>query len=236
MNRSEKLSNIQKSIGGGKTLTQLSKYMDSNIKLSIEKVINKLKNNNDFQNINFHHDNKIYISSIISDLKEKIPNEEWFYNFNKSSLKPDGGILYIKDKNNSKFPILITEMKKQGTNDIVITKTGKKQAQGNAIERLGKNVIGFRTWMKTENIFPFVCFGWGCDFDEKSSILDRVVTIAEFGKLNQINIHNTEHTKRGSYYFRKDPFIIDELVNIMCQIAEASIYYYFSKYGKDKFM
>jgi hypothetical protein len=36
-------------------------------------------------------------------------------------------------------------MKKQGTNDRVITMTGKKQASGNAIERLGKNVIGFRT-------------------------------------------------------------------------------------------
>jgi hypothetical protein len=49
------------------------------------------------------------------------------------------------------------------------------------IERLGKNVIGFRTAMLKEDIMPFVCFGYGCDFEEQSSILDRVVTIAMFG-------------------------------------------------------
>ena len=36
-----------------------------------------------------------------------------------------------------------------------------------------------------ESIFPFVCFGDGCDFDEKSAIIDRVVTIAMFGLLKQ---------------------------------------------------
>jgi type II restriction enzyme len=60
-------------------------------------------------------------------------------------MKPDGGIMFIVDKNNIKYPILITEMKKQGTNDEVIAMTGKAQASGNAIERLGKNVIGLRT-------------------------------------------------------------------------------------------
>lgn len=115
-------------------------------------------------------------------------------------------------------------------------KLEKKQSKGNAIERLGKNVIGFRTWMKTENIFPFVCFGWGCDFDNDSSILDRVVTIAEYGKLNQTCIHNTQHTARGSYYFRNKPYEIKELVKIMYDICEASIYYYFSKYGKENFI
>ncbi|MCQ3807647.1 MAG: hypothetical protein KTV16_10300 [Acidimicrobiia bacterium] len=48
-----------------------------------------------------------------------------------------------------------------------------KQAKGNAIERLGKNVIGFRTAMMNEAIVPFVCFGSGCDFADDSSILDR---------------------------------------------------------------
>ena len=31
---------------------------------------------------------------------------------------------------------------------------------------LGKNVIGFRAAMLTEAIMPFVCFGYGCDFDD----------------------------------------------------------------------
>jgi len=60
-------------------------------------------------------------------------------------MRPDGGILYIVTKDEQKYPILITEMKNQGTNDLRLKEGKKKQAKGNAIERLGKNVIGFRT-------------------------------------------------------------------------------------------
>ena len=31
-----------------------------------------------------------------------------------------------------------------------------------------------------ESITPFVCFGEGCDFEEESSILDRVSTMNSF--------------------------------------------------------
>ena len=42
------------------------------------------------------------------------------------------------------------------------------------------------TW--SGQIMPFVCFGYGCDFEKGSSILDRVVTIAMFGPLREINV------------------------------------------------
>ena len=79
------------------------------------------------------------------------------------------------------YPILISEAKNQGTNDLRLQEGLTKQAKGNAIERLGKNVIGLRTALMRESIFPFVCFGYGCDFAPDSSILDRVTTIAMFG-------------------------------------------------------
>ena len=41
--------------------------------------------------------------------------------------------------------ILISEVKSQGTNDAREKEGKSKQAMGNAIERLGKNMIGFRT-------------------------------------------------------------------------------------------
>lgn len=126
MSNSIKLSNMQKKIGGGKALIKSSKYMDKNIKLAIEKLIIKLESTTEFQNLNFFHNDEIFLYDIVSELKEKIPNEDWFYNFDKSSLRPDGGILYIQTKNNNRFPILIAEMKKQGTNDEKITQTGKK--------------------------------------------------------------------------------------------------------------
>lgn len=42
--------------------------------------------------------------------------------------------------------------------------------------------------MLREAIMPFVCFGYGIDFEDGSSILDRVATIAMFGHLNRIHL------------------------------------------------
>jgi len=115
----------------------------------------------------------------------------------------------------------------------------KKQAKGNAIERLGKNVIGLRTALLYESIFPFVCIGYGCDFVSDSSILDRVSTIAMFGKLNVTHLHNTGdggRFNRGSFYFREERWSVEEMNNILLDVAERSIYYYFSKYGKETFL
>jgi type II restriction enzyme len=117
----------------------------------------------------------------------------------------------------------------------VIAMTGKAQASGNAIERLGKNVIGLRTWMSDETIFPFVCFGYGWDFNPSCSILDRVITIAEFGELNVTNLHNTKKTNRGSFYFQQHPMTAKEILVIMEDIAKRSVQYYFSKYKESNF-
>ena len=113
------------------------------------------------------------------------------------------------------------------------------QAKGNAIERLGKNVIGLRTALLHESIFPFICFGYGCDFAANSSILDRVSTIAMFGKLNVTHLHNTGNDgrfNRGSFYFREEQWTVEEMSRILHDIAERSIFYYFSKYGKETFV
>ena len=96
----------------------------------------------------------------------------------------------MKSKKGELYPILITEVKNQGTNALRIKEGLKEQARGNAIERLGKNVIGLRTALSSESIFPFVCFGFGCDFSSLFSILDSVVTIAMFGMLNKTYFHN----------------------------------------------
>lgn len=113
-----------------------------------------------------------------------------------------------------------------------------KQAKGNAIERLGKNVIGFRTALLHESIFPFVCFGDGCDFAPDSSILDRVITISMFGELNKIRVHNEGPNgifNRESFYFKEEKWTQTEMLEIMNEVAEKSVYYYFSKYGEKQF-
>lgn len=184
------------------------------------------------------HEPRAYLSTIVSDLKKEYPHIDFSYNFETSSMAPDGGILYLIDKENTKYPILITEVKNQGTNDLRLKEGKKKQAKGNAVERLGKNVIGFRTALLKESIFPFICFGDGCDFAPDSSILDRVVTINMFGKLNEIKVHNEGPNgifNRGSFFFREKNWTPKEMSDKMLKIATSSVLYYFSKYTEEKF-
>ena len=51
------------------------------------------------------------------------------------------------------FPVLISEVKNQGTNDQRRREGLPRQARGNAIERLGKDVIGLRAALMRESIF-----------------------------------------------------------------------------------
>jgi type II restriction enzyme len=183
------------------------------------------------------HEKEWKLKDVVSRLRHLFPDVEFSYKFDTSAMRPDGGILSIQSKNGTLFPILITEVKNQGTNDLRATEGKPKQAKGNAIERLGKNVIGFRTAMLGEQIVPFVCFGYGCDFDDTSSILDRVTTIAMFGPLNKISVVSEGEGgifNRGSFFFREDKWSEDEMAEIMYEVSKRSIHYYFAKYG-DKF-
>ena len=153
-------------------------------------------------------------------------------------MKPDGGILSMRNNAGTARPILITEVKNQGTNDLRLAEGKPRQAKGNAIERLGKNVIGFRAAMMSEAIVPFVCFGYGCDFADDSSILDRVSTIAMFGPLNTVNVLNQGDSgsfNRGSFFFREDKWTVNEMAEVMYEVASRAIHYYFARYGKAVF-
>jgi type II restriction enzyme len=153
-------------------------------------------------------------------------------------MQPDGGILSMLNTEGREFPILISEVKNQGTNDLRVAEGKKKQSRGNAIERLGKNVLGFRTAMMDEQIFPFLCFGYGCDFADDSSILDRVTTIAMFGPLNTVSVVNEGEGgrfNRGSFFFREEHWSADEMADVMVDVAGRSIHHYFARYGEDQF-
>lgn len=185
------------------------------------------------------HDSKVYLKDIVSHLQSAFPDVQFEYKFDTSFLLPDGGILYMKSADGSKHVVLISEAKRQGTNDLRLAEGLAKQSKGNAIERLGKNVTGFRTWMATEGIFPFVVFGQGIDFSFDSSILDRVTTIAMFAPLNTVEVLNVgedERFNRGSFFFREETWSSDEMADVMYEIVKRSIYYYFSKYGDASFL
>ncbi|MBB1126327.1 EcoRI family type II restriction endonuclease [Thiospirillum jenense] len=213
------------------TSKRQEKELDKALVLVCERLLQK------FPGIKLKHDKQWLLKNVVSALKEIFPEIDFYYYHDTSFMKPDGGILNICDKDDSKYPILIAEKKNQGTNDLRIAEGKGKQAKGNAIERLGKNVIGFRTALLQESIFPFVCFGDGCDFADDSSILDRVVTIAMFGRLNHQYLHNAAGSRfnRGSFYFRVQEWTASEMAEICYSISEKSVYYYYSKYDETSF-
>lgn len=218
----------------GTIINATSKEQEKTVVQALELVAEKIKSN---YGVKLEHKKDWLLKDIVADLRTHFPEEDFFHFFDNTGIRPDGGILYLTGKDGKAYPLLISEVKNQGTNDSRLKEGLSKQAKGNAIERLGKNVIGLRTAFLHETVFPFVCFGYGCDFEESSSILDRVVTIAMFGKLNTTYLHSTSEGRfnRGSFYFREPEWSVEEMANIMYDIAEKTLFYYFSKYSKENF-
>lgn len=206
----------------------LSKGDDKKVALVMAKVVGHLNERFKLDDLGFSLE---YVPSIkLSELISIIQSYEKRIEFSlltkpESFIKPDGGILLLRRKADVTYKriALAVEMKRQGTNDKRLTEGLKKQAQGNAIERLGKNLIGIRATLQYEKVTPFVCFGWGVDFAEGSSIRDRIITMNEFYPLNRVFVHKRESYAPVSMYFREQEWSEQELFDVMKEIAEASI-------------
>ncbi|MHA1879130.1 MAG: EcoRI family type II restriction endonuclease [Candidatus Heimdallarchaeota archaeon] len=94
----------------------------------------------------------------------------------ESKIKPDGGIIEVKDKDNQWRVVLVSEAKFQGK-DVENIKggvlVGKNKDQelmvaGNAIERVYKNINEIRNFMLNEYHFPYVIFLQGSNFATKT--------------------------------------------------------------------
>ena len=143
-------------------INEISKMQDKQLSKVVDLIKSTLED--EFEGTTVQKRNQWLLQDIVEDLRNSYPDVEFFNYHDRSSMRPDGGILVLESMEGEQYPILISEKKNQGTNDIRETEGMPKQAKGNAIERLGKNVIGFRAAMLKESIFPFVCFGDGCDF------------------------------------------------------------------------
>jgi len=213
MASSQQLRKIHKEM----KLNEKSKKMEKDIIKANIIVYDKLKS--EYPNIDFKFESKIYLHDMVNNLEDNgIEGKNPF-------ITPDGGFIFAKINDQWKV-ILISEAKRQGTNDIRLKEGMKKQGKGNAIERLGKNVIGIQTWLINEGVFPFVCFGEGCDFDDGSSIRDRVVTINQFGKLNKINVERKNNLQRGSYFFRYEKWTNEEIIPVLYEVAKRALNFY----------
>ncbi|MBM6956983.1 restriction endonuclease [Ligilactobacillus salivarius] len=118
----------------------------------------------------------------------------------KANIKPDGGIIEVKDDEGEWRVILVTEAKYQGK-DIDNIKAGilvgKNKDQdtmvaGNAIERSHKNISEIANFMLTESYFPYVIFLEGTNFLTKNISVTRpdgrvVVLNYNSGSLNRLD-------------------------------------------------
>src|ERR1039458_1778773 len=177
----------------GTVINLTSKQQQTELGRALKTVESKLKRNFD---VALRHEKTWKLTKLADDLKASFPEVLFSKPHNpRSYMNPDGGILSVVDKEGNAYPILISEVKNQGTNDKRKEEGLPPQSQGNAIERLAKNLIGFRTVMLAEGIMPFVCFGYGCDFESGSSILDRVLIVAMFGPLKRICVMRSEERR-----------------------------------------
>jgi hypothetical protein len=213
-----------------------SHNQDNIIKYCREVVLSKLKEN--YPNLTFGFD-KTYGTQSLENIIGQEPKTK-----SSSYIQPDGGLCYVLIKTKKRF-ILVPEQKKQGTNDKRIMEGKDEQSNGNAVERLGKNLDAFDILFGDEDIYPFVAFLQGCDFNDESSIPDRVRTLFKFQEPNQINLEWKQlqkHTFVGGSYFMRGHSIYDEpgisdwtadeMIPIMYEIAYKATEYYLSKYGK----
>jgi type II restriction enzyme len=220
----------------GTVINGTSSKQENDLIRALKATIRRLED--DFH-VKLYHETQWKLSEVVAHLQDCFPEVNFHNHFPTSSMRPDGGILSILGENDRRHPVLIVEVKNQGTNDLRLSEGKKKQAKGNAIERLGKNVIGFRAALLSEGIMPFLCFGYGCDFASDSSILDRVSTIAMFGELNKICVLNQGDEgqfNRGSFFFRESKWTLEEMEEIMYEVAKRSIHYYFAKFGDRSFV
>lgn len=221
-----------------KPKNEKSKKDDKNIHVAMMKVIEEMHNRFDeqdnFKDYEITYEKTITVSYMISFIEKKGKRHEFDKTYIDRTIKPDGGALFLfNPKTKEKKPILIAEIKRQGTNKQRIKEGKSRQATGNAIERLGKNLTGIKAMMNHERITPFICFGWGCDFSPvEKTVLSKVSMLNEFYPLNKSHLYKRDGGTEYNWYspvsmfFREELWDVDEMFNIMKELADAAIRYY----------
>ena len=154
----------------------------------------------------------------------------------EKSIKPDGGIIWLVDNRylDVKYPILISEVKHQGTNGKRLAKGCKKQAMGNAIEKLGKYTSMMQSLYVHDSIAPFVVFCSGfdfrdCDADSDSSMKGKLVSMNDgFMPVNVVYTSANSPAGRSpsTILAREEKFSMKEMMAVLEEVAIDSLEYF----------
>ncbi|GAA9832712.1 hypothetical protein VN0530_14640 [Helicobacter pylori] len=170
-NQSQRLSKQHKeSLGVTNIFTDEVKLHDMGVSSISKLVMQKLED--EFKGLSFRHRASITkreINSVLQGLDSELGRTLFVQS---SKIKPDGGIIEVKDDDGNWRVILITEAKYQGKDIENIQKgilVGKDSNQdlmqaGNAIERAYKNIAEMANFMLKELHFPYILFLGGSNF------------------------------------------------------------------------
>ncbi len=151
-------------------------------------------------------------------------------------IKPDGGIIEVKDDNGNWRVVLVSEAKHQGK-DIENIRNGKQVGKnnnqdtmvaGNAIERAHKNIAEIANFMLSESYFPYVLFLEGSNFLTHNVTVKRpdgreVTLVYNAGDLNRIDrLTAANYGMPINTNLCENRFVSINSMNIMLQAA--SIY------------
>ncbi|MCQ2855335.1 restriction endonuclease [Helicobacter pylori] len=198
-NQSQRLSKQHKeSLGVANIFTDEARLHDMGVSSISKLVMQKLED--EFKSLSFRHRASITkeeINSVLQGLDSELGRTLFIQS---SKIKPDGGIIEVKDDDGNWRVILITEAKYQGKDIENIQKgilVGKYSNQdlmqaGNAIERAYKNIAEMANFMLKELHFPYILFLEGSNFLTQTISVKRpdgrVVTLEyNSGVLNRLD-------------------------------------------------
>lgn len=126
----------------------------------------------EYPKLSFRYRESIKKDEINEALKKVDPELGQTLFVSNSSIKPDGGVVEVRDDNGDWRVVLVTEAKHQGK-DVDNIKSGTQvgtnndqdlMAAGNAIERAHKNISEIANFMLSESHFPYILFLEGSNF------------------------------------------------------------------------
>lgn len=189
----------------------------------------------------------------LEEIKEYLELRRSYYNeefddimditYSDRVMEPDGGLIWLTNKKNPalRFPILVSEMKTQGTNEGRNAYGLKNQATGNAIERSGRYGLAFRNMYEYDDILPLVVFASGCDFnfDTKNRPVDSASKI-QGGKIVSMNggmapfnkIYTSKNMPRrrrmlpNTFMARKEYYSVTEMMDVLKVVSLDALKYF----------
>lgn len=179
-NQSNRLTTQQKeNLGAVGIFGEEAKTHDILVGDVSKKVIEKLEK--EFPKLTFRYRTQISKEEINKALQEVDKELGQTLFVSESNIKPDGGLIEVKDDKGFWRVVLVSEAKHQGK-DIENIQKGIKvgvhndqdfMVAGNAIERSHKNISEIANLMLKEAYFPYVLFLEGSNFLTKDIIVTR---------------------------------------------------------------